>query len=269
MTICLAALCDHGQKVVIASDRMITGDDVEFEQDIRKFHQVTEICIALSAGSALAQVDLIRGARGELHFKRNQSIREIVTQLKEEFVNARRQKAEELHLKPLGLDFQKFLTLQDRLSENLVLRLTRNIEIEGLHLELLVTGVDASGGHVYFLRDPGTSECFDALGFCAIGTGEHHAELAFVRASYSPSISLNRAVFLAYQAKRDAEMAPGVGGRYTDIGYIDDAGLHVLDSGTVNSLEEAYKTLIECQSAARLEAHSKIDSIVLPSGQGG
>jgi ATP-dependent protease HslVU (ClpYQ) peptidase subunit len=55
MTVCIAALCDNARKVVIASDRMLTGGDVEFEQDIRKFERITDGCIALSAGSALDQ----------------------------------------------------------------------------------------------------------------------------------------------------------------------------------------------------------------------
>ena len=41
MTVCIAALCDDAKKVVIAADRMLTGSDVEFEQDIRKFEPIT------------------------------------------------------------------------------------------------------------------------------------------------------------------------------------------------------------------------------------
>ena len=43
MTVCIAALCDDATKVVIAADRMLTGSDVEFEQDIRKFEPITSI----------------------------------------------------------------------------------------------------------------------------------------------------------------------------------------------------------------------------------
>jgi 20S proteasome alpha/beta subunit len=153
--------------------------------------------------------------------------------------------------------------MQDKLSENLVLRLTRNIETQKLDLILLVAGVDSTGGHIHYIRDPGTSDCFDAVGFCAIGSGEHHAELTFIRSEYSPRLPLNRAVFLAYQAKRDAEMAPGVGSRYTDIGVIDEKGLHFLNESVLAELGEAYKTLMECHTSSHSDTQTKIDALNL------
>jgi len=263
MTICLAALCCEGQQVVVAADRMITAGDTEFEQDVRKVHQVTSGSVVLSAGSALRQVQLIRGVRSELHTKRSPSTTDVVNQLKNEFVAARRRRAEELHLQPLGLNFDAYLKLQDRLSENLVLKLTRNIEAEKLGLSLLVAGVDGTGGHISYIGDPGISECFDIIGFCAIGSGEHHAELAFIRSEYSPMFPLKRAVFLAYQAKRDAEMAPGVGSRYTDIGVIDQSGVHFLDDSVLSEFSKAYANLMKCHNDSHSETQSQIDAIDL------
>ncbi len=264
MTICLAVLCCESQQVVVAADRMITAGDTEFEQDVRKVHQVTAGCVVLSAGSALRLVELIRSARGELYTKRSPHVIDVVDQLKGEFVQARKRRAEELHLKPLGLDFKAFLALQDKLSENLILRLTRNIETEKLGLELLVAGVDVSGGHIHYIRDPGTSDCFDAVGFCAIGSGEHHAELSFVRSEYSPRLSLNQAVFLAYQAKRDAEMAPGVGSHYTDIAVIDKSGvIHFMKDSVLSALGEAYKILMEGHKNIHGDVRAKVDALQL------
>lgn len=263
MTICLAVLCENSHKVVVAADRMVTASDTEFEQDIQKVNLVTDHCAVLSAGSALRQVDLIRGARGELHINRNPQVINVVAQITKEFVEARRQKAEELHLRPLGLNFEQFLMLQDKLSENLILRLTRNIETEILNLELIVAGVDSSGGHIYYVCDPGTSDCFDGVGFCAIGSGEHHAELTFIRSNFSPGLPLNQAVFLAYQAKRDAEMAPGVGARYTDIGIIDENGLHFVSDKVLAELNQAYVALMKCHTDGHNEARSQVDALKL------
>lgn len=269
MTVCIAALCDQATKVVIAADRMLTGSDVEFEQDIRKFESITNGCIALSAGSALEKVDLIRRCRTEVSIASSPTIGDIVSSIKNCYVALRVRKAEELHLKPLGLTLGDFLQAQGHLAPDLVLRQTYSIENERLGVDLLITGVDNSGGHIYLVTDPGTSRCYDAVGFCAIGSGEHHAELAFIRSNFSESFSLQQALFLAYRAKRDAETAPGVGGQFTDLAYIDAQGLHVISEPNVELLAKAYDILQRQRSAIQKEINSLIESLEINEQGGG
>ena len=108
LTVCIAALCDNATKVVLAADRMLTGRDVEFEQDIRKFEPITSGCVALSAGSALEKVDLIRSCQTEVSTVRSPTISDIVSSIKNCYVALRVQRAEELHLKPVGLTLKRF-----------------------------------------------------------------------------------------------------------------------------------------------------------------
>lgn len=263
MTICLGVPCDDGTKAVVAADRMLSGADVEFEQDVHKIDVITESCVILSAGSALPLVDLVRNVKNSLQGKRNPVVLDVVTELKRAFVEERNQRAEEEHLRPLGMSLEGFRELQGRLPEPLVLRLTRNIESAELDLELLVVGVDNSGAHLYHMYDPGVADCFDAIGFCAIGSGERHADLTFIRSGYSPKLSLNRAVFLAYQAKRDSEVAPGVGSRFTDLGIIDDTGFHFLHQDVLDSLRGAYEELMGFHSSGHGQVQAQIDAIQL------
>ena len=268
MTVCIAALCENASKVVIASDRMLTGGDVEFEQDIRKFEKITDGCIALTAGSALEQVNLIRRCKSEIGQSESTNVDDIVSAMKVCYVALRLQKAEELHLKPLGLTLSKFLGSQSSLDSDLVLRLTHNIENEDLGVGLLIAGVDSSGGHVYLVSDPGSSSCYDAVGFCAIGSGERHAELTFIRSNFSESFSLRRALFLSYRAKRDAETAPGVGGNFTDLAYVDEHGLHIVSDSDLRLLDKAYDTLQERRNSVDSEIGRLVESLTLDE-QGG
>jgi 20S proteasome alpha/beta subunit len=268
LTVCIAALCDGATKVVIASDRMLTGSDVEFEQDIRKFESITNECVALSAGSALEKVNLIRSCRAEVSMAKNLAISDIVSSIKNCFVSLRVQNAEELHLKPLGLTLSDFLRVQGQLSPDLVLRQTYSIENARLEVVLLIVGVDSGGAHIYLVTDPGVSRCYDAVGFCAIGSGEHHAELAFIRSNFSESFSLRKALFLAYRGKRDAETAPGVGGQFTDLAYIDEHGLHVVAEENVQKLATAYQALQKDRSSVDDEINRLIESLSL-NDQGG
>jgi hypothetical protein len=138
LTVCIAALCDNATKVVIAADRMLTGSDVEFEQDIRKFEPITSGCVALSAGSALEKVDLIRSCRVEVSTARSPTISDIVSSIKNCYVALRVQRAEELHLKPIGLTLNEFLRAQGQLAPDVVLRQTHSIENERLGVSLLI-----------------------------------------------------------------------------------------------------------------------------------
>lgn len=208
MTVCIAAICDGGSGIVVASDRMVTGVDVEFEQDNLKIDSLTNLCVALTAGSAIEHVDLLRECRSIAQQTTAPAIFDVAEIVKERFVTLRRKRAEELYFSPLGLDIESFFEDQSSLSPDLVLRLVRTLEVEELNLEMLVAGTDNSGGHIYLVHDPGVASCMDALGFCCIGSGEHHATMTFVRTGYSVRTPLHRALYLAYQAKGTPRWRP-------------------------------------------------------------
>jgi len=262
MTVCVGVLCANSFEVVVAADRMVTAGDTEFEQrDIRKIEPINERCVILTSGSALRHTDLARRVKDELRGRSHPSVMDVVVELKRQFVEARKTRAEELHLKPLGMDLEQFLHTQGRLAEPLVLRLTRNIEDEALRLSILVAGTDSTGGHIYYVYDPGTADCFDAIGYCGIGAGEHHAELSLIRAHYSPKVSVKQAVFLTYQAKRDAEVAPGVGANFTDVATLDEKGCHFLDQDVLAVLSSIYEELTRSRVGIREEMREKIEGV--------
>ena len=263
MTICIGVLCDNRKKAVVAADRMVTAGDVEFEQDLLKIERITDACSVLSAGSALRQVDLLRRTRAALSSRRDTTVNDVVAEVKNQFVSARKQRAEEVYLKPLGMSLEYFMETQGRLPEGLALRLTRNIETQHLGLELLVAGVDSAGAHLYYVSDPGTADCFDAIGFCAIGSGERHAELAFMRRGHSPRVRLDSAVFMAYQAKRDSEVAPGVGGRFTDIAVIDESGTRFIDPQSLQAMADVYSELSAGRDKILETVESKVSGLTM------
>jgi hypothetical protein len=56
----------------------------------------------------------------------------------------------------------------------------------------------------------------DAVAFVAIGSGARHAESQFMVAGHAWSIPAPESLFVTYSAKKNAEIAPGVG-RETDM----------------------------------------------------
>ena len=93
----------------------------------------------------------------------------------------------------VGLDYSTFLEQQRNLAPELVSALMSEYQGVALDIELLVTGVDNTGAHLYLVSDPEIATCFDSIGYAAIGTGLPHAEGFLAEADYTPSIPLNHA----------------------------------------------------------------------------
>jgi 20S proteasome alpha/beta subunit len=239
-TICIAVLCEKGKKVIAIADRMISGLDVEFEHEGRKIEILANNCIGLTAGSALVHREIFEPIKNKFKDQINPTINDLVETCKEYFYLLRNKRAEETYLKPLGLTLSYFLETQRNLAPDLVTRLILNLERASLDLEILIAGVDKDGGHIYFIFDPGRSEIYDALGFRAIGSGEHHAETFLIEKNYNISFSLKKALYLIYEAKKISEKAPGVG-KLTDIVIIDHNGIKEVKKETLERLEELRK----------------------------
>ncbi len=240
MTICIGALCSDGQSVVACADHMITGGDVQFEQASSKITNLSKRCVALTAGPALTHTQVFDLAVGRIGGLAEPSIRQIVEQVKSAFAEVRNERAEEQFLRPLGLNYQSYLQAQSVLAPDTAFNLNRQITGFELGLHIVIAGVDITGGHLYEVADPGTAECFDALGFITIGSGQRHAEAAFIAHSYTQAYSVGEAAFIAFEARRRAEAAPGVGSRLTDLIYIGKEIVPFNDE-VMESFHKAYK----------------------------
>lgn len=264
MTIIIGASCDGGKKGIALADRMLTSGDLTmaFEHDVPKITTLCENCVALTAGSALAPTDVFRPAIQRLADKRTPAISDILACVKEEFVKIRNGEAEELLFRPRGLTITQFYQIQASLDDNVVLRLDRGLEEYKLDLHVLLVGVDSVGAHIYYVFNPGTSQTFSALGFESLGTGERYAESTFVANRYNPMLPMNKALFIAYEAKKQAEGASGVG-KTTDIAIVDEKGIHFVSPQGMEKLDNAYKMKMQLTSPTRKELDDAIEGLSL------
>lgn len=226
MTICVAGICEENKKnfVVMAADRMLTETGalrVEFETNQVKGIKISENCIALTAGSALTpseiQVKINRKKESDSEVFCG-AIPDVVDNFKETIAELHQEKATDMYLKPVGLSMEDYKRLANTglggaLYEKLAERRIRTYSLLG--------GVDKSGGHIYLVVDPAGKACFNDVGFHAIGSGEGHARSSLVFNGFGTrKISLHEGIFLIYEAKKKAEVAPGVGSGATDMWVI-------------------------------------------------
>jgi 20S proteasome alpha/beta subunit len=128
--------------------------------------------------------------------------------------------------------------VQKKLHDAIVLDTNERIRRYTLGLTLLLAGIDDQG-HIIVIDDPGIWRSYDNLAHCCPGIGERHANNVFAWYRYTQRIPLNEAIYIAFEAKKKAEMAGGVG-RSTDILLIGNDGIKSLQQETIIKLEEVY-----------------------------
>ena len=240
MTQLIGAICECGEKIVTVSDRMVSSGDMTltFEQERMKVIQLTDNSVVLTAGTA-HQPDLIRDVQRKCQGQ--ESILGIAKILKQIYQEYRTQKVIDMILIPtLGIHgFDEWHRKQKNLHDHIVLETSKNINHLGLGLRLILAGIDEEG-HLITIHDPGDYTSFDNLSYCCEGIGTGHANAVFAFYRYSRKFSLSDAMYIAFEAKKRAEMAGGVGQK-TDILIIDkESGAQKVNEETIERLEDIY-----------------------------
>ena len=240
MTVCIAAICEDKRFVVVASDRMLTTSypPIKFDHTESKIFPVNSNCLALFAGEGLKAPELILKIRASL--VTNPSVKGVINTTKELYQSSRIEEAEEFLLRPRNIDKDDFYRRGINIyPPDLFNQIDRQFLGHDYGLELLIAGCDDSGAHIYSVRNPGVSDCFDLLGFTAIGVGYLHAMQVFIAHSYKNSFNTVEALNIVFAAKKAAEVAPGVGHK-TDVALISENGFEFLDSTTLDELCRIY-----------------------------
>jgi 20S proteasome alpha/beta subunit len=267
LTICISVICDVKEKpkVIVASDRMITAGHlaIQFEHGVPKIEELSSTCVALTSGS-ITYTEIFDRSRVKIAELKEPTVHEIAHIVKDEYIEEKKRRAEDSILKHRGLSFGDIYS--GRIPIELLVRLDGEIDEMRIELEVLVCGVDSSGGHIYYIRDApvgmrmGMIDCFDSLGYMAIGSGSPHAVTTFITCSCTPYLPLRHALFIVYDAKKAAEVAPGVG-KDTDIRIIDEKGTHEIAKSTIETLETIYNRKREIMVAPKSELDKLIEGL--------
>ena len=243
MTICIAAICESGKSVVVASDRMITAGflALEYEHPRPKLDRLSPCIVGLTAGDALIVTELFGRCRGRIEELQSPAVAKVAEVVKDQFIDLRKRQVEELYLLPRGLTLDEFYRegYIKRLPDQLAFTLDSDMWKQGLNLDVIIAGVDDTGAHIYGIDDPGTVDCYDRIAYYAVGSGLTHALLTLAANQHCEERSINETVFLVFEAKKKAELAPGVGSA-TEIGIVTTGKLVELSDQDKGLLQEIY-----------------------------
>jgi 20S proteasome alpha/beta subunit len=213
-----------GAAALVASDRMITAGDVEYEPNQLKVAHISPSAIIVIAGQypvhTQALQDLIKPAQ-----VKPESPPGTIAQLYSKAIQKiRMQLAEDAFLAPFGMNTDTFIAQQRDMSESFVDRITTQLqEFQGPDIEALVVGIDRNQAEIWGIDYRGTVRCYDDVGFHAIGIGAGHAALTLMQVGYTNTWRFYPALTATYAAKKVAETAPGVGAK-TDIHFVGRRG---------------------------------------------
>lgn len=243
MTICIGGICNNGKTVILAADSMLTNEglSIEFEHPTKKMTPLGERCVALTAGDALAHTELFDMVQQRIMDQKSPSVVKIVETVKECYQKIRQREIRERILMPRGFDdFGDFYEMQRQLHPDIVFQIDNEIARYDYGLQILIGGITGGLGHLYGISDPGTSQCYDAIGFHAIGSGLPHAINTLIAHGFNQYMSTEEALLIMYAAKKFAEKAPGVGSGITDICILEQEGVFELPRDSLDKLGDFY-----------------------------
>jgi hypothetical protein len=215
-----------------------------------------------TAGDALVHVELLDRAMPDIERAKSPTVSEIVGCLTKSYKQMRLDRIKSLILERRGIEnLETFYENQRQMIPDVAMTIQGEIDTYDSGLDLLIAGKDSKGAHIYQISNPGISVPFDAIGYEAIGSGLPHAMTTFIANSYHSSMPLERALLIAYEAKKVSEKAPGVGSQITNISIINDKGHYDMTDDQVRRLESIYRIKLENQDAsanwAQLEGELK------------
>ena len=263
MTICMGATCCSkdgapGSTVVVASDRMITmGGVTEFEHDVPKISQIGKRIVTLVAGDTLRGSELVR-LLGPVPDAA--PVRRVAEELARQYTELRKAIVSAWYFLPRDLTMKAFYEegVQQRLIGPIAGQIDQQVAMFDLGIEVLVAGVDDTGGHLYVARNPGgVVDDFEPIGFTAIGSGSLHGVQSMIGFEHAPARDLRATIFRVFASKRRAEVAPGVG-RVTDLWIIDGDGVTKLGQSVLDRLDALYQ---EYERPTRAELERKVHQL--------
>lgn len=280
MTVCIAGICSWGpgagQTAIAICDRMITTADLQFEPDQPKMFFLNARVGALIAGSGSAQTSICTAVQKRVAElgdwdDASVSVQDVADLFAQELAAYRLRHAEQIYLRPLGIDAVSFMANQTTYAPQFVQDTIASIQNYDIgDMQTIIMGADQKGPRLFHIDKWGNIRCDDLTAFSAIGIGEWHATSHLMLAKYSKNTTFQSALLQIYLAKRKAEAAPGIG-RTTDIFFISEDGISTLRSGVQDILkacvDEMEARIAPLTEEAEISFRTQVDAFLEAANQ--
>jgi hypothetical protein len=221
--------------------------NLEFQTSEKKIEGIGVSCVVLSSGNSAYATEVTRAAVQLLDGNPDPPILRAADVLRTAFAQVRAVKIREQVLAPmLGPDYIKFEAMGVTLPQYLQYQpamfqqVAAQMQVFNLGADMIMAGVDDSGARVAYLGNPGTLAWLDKLGYVAVGSGGIHATTKLSLGSQTRDSTLLETLYRVYEAKRAAEVAPGVDPD-TDVAIVERDRIIMCRSHILTKMEEILK----------------------------
>lgn len=245
MTVCISAICENSKSIVVAADRMVTfGPPISLQTDLQSERKITHLTgtVAVLYSGTVADGEEVISKVKQQSFPPKVPVNQIAESVKSAFIELKRRRQEETILRPfLGIDFPTFQgLLANSAASQVIQQIVGLLSQHNLQLDILIAGLDDTGAHLYVATHPGTLLSLGTMGYAAIGSGGLHASIGLSLRKQSKTLSLAQTLYNVFEAKKAAEVAPGVG-KETDMDIICNGKIISIKESSLKLLEKLIK----------------------------
>lgn len=250
MTVCIAAIWEN-RGVIVAADKQITQSDTNFkyESGQPKIFVLSQHILALVADDMALQGELMIETRKSIlarKSKRPLRVSEAKQMYCAAYDDLHKSHAERSILVPQGLTFKTFYAQQKsgELNETATTLLVEQLADYRMPfgVQTIIAGTDDLGAGIYVINNDEV-RCETIRGYAAIGAGAEPAESQFRYAKYVRHWESSDTCFLAYVAKKRAQVIEGVGDETNVIVIFPDRGYENVSEKGYKILEKEYSRL--------------------------
>ncbi|MCX6771570.1 MAG: hypothetical protein NTX79_05945 [Candidatus Micrarchaeota archaeon] len=230
MTICVAGICKFNLKsdppekfrdgIVFVTDHMLSLEGLgQFENPMKKYTVLPNGTYVMIASNGVSLSEIIDG----LGVETNTSFRRTSEIIKEKMKQLRDSKLESQITSRLGFTLNEIKEIaRGEIQSEEMRSIVQNCLENSLETEIMLVGFENGKAEISVISEFNIAP-FRDYGFAAIGTGAMQAINALMFQQHSADENIFTALYNVYKAKRNAEVAEGVG-RNMDIYILLDNG---------------------------------------------
>jgi hypothetical protein len=239
MTICIAAIGidDKGKEaIVFATDHMISYPQMgQFEKNIEKYKKLNSNTVAMLSGNPLIFETLIGKCKKDCSFEEiAQTIQSSMNELKEQIIQKQL-----FDIYKINYEYIREV-LKAPIPNPYIDNLLRTISVFTLQTSILLIGFKDETAQIAEVIENAINNLRD-IAFGAIGSGAVQALNTLLFQVQSKDDTLASTLYNVYKAKRNAEVAIGVG-KDTDVMILTTTGLTEITDDNIKILSSIYES---------------------------
>lgn len=256
MTICITAIATDSREnknsefLVFCTDHMVTTSLGQFEQQIKKYKKINN-AIAMLSGRILIFDKCLKGLDLPTDFnKGKEKIFENMKNIRKETIQN-----EVYNVFNVDEEYAKNL-LKEEVKNTFIGNILDTVSKYSLETSILLIGFDENGSaQISEISEDGIDD-FRDIQFHAIGSGSIQALNTLLFQRQSKAADLKTTLYNIFKAKKNAEVAQGVGKETELLILKNDGNLIEISQGDLTTLNDVYNT--ELTYGKR---HTKLNSL--------